>query len=73
MAERHLSRALCLLIAVSAPFWLDLVATETLLHGLALAGAWALGSTLLVAAAGAWVALGRQIAPRPGEARRRPA
>ena len=54
------------LVIVMTVLWLDLVPTETLRHAALLTLAWAGVSTLLVASAGACIALARTRRPEGG-------
>lgn len=56
---RALEAAILGFVALATAVWLDLMPAAALLEGARLLLIWACGSTLLVALAGAWVALRR--------------
>lgn len=59
MASRAMETGIIGFVLLAAVLWLEMVSGEALIHGLKLLAAWALASTLAVAAAGAWMALRR--------------
>ncbi len=70
MRSETIERLLLCCIAICAPLSIGWPSSEDLGRALTFLLLWSLGSTLLVGSAGAWVAIGRSLRARRGEAAR---
>jgi len=64
MPSRMIEHCILAFATIAMAFWLDVVPGHVLGQAAKLLLAWAVFSTLLVASAGAWVALGRSAGRR---------